>query len=258
MAEGDCKCEECEEGAPLWMVTYSDMVTLLLCFFVMELSMANFLDPGKVDAALNSMQAAFSSGGQHRTEYVHAKDSKNNDFRESSKEGAHSLIALLRDVIAAQNAKHMIKMTSKKTEVRIVFGKNGMFSPGSAAIDPAYFSVLKEIALTLRDRDVYVVVEGHADTDGTNEAKNWQVSADRAITVVNKLRSYRDLEYEGEPFLKGRQISARAMGEFFPASPSSGSNDLNRRVEIVIRGESLQALDAAKELEQNSGGVYGR
>ena len=49
MAEGDCKCEECEEGAPLWMVTYSDMVTLLLCFFVMELSMANFLDPGKVE-----------------------------------------------------------------------------------------------------------------------------------------------------------------------------------------------------------------
>ena len=73
MAEENCKCEECEEGAPLWMVTYSDMVTLLLCFFVMELSMANFLDPGKVDAALKSMKAAFSSGGQHRTEHVFAK-----------------------------------------------------------------------------------------------------------------------------------------------------------------------------------------
>ena len=39
------------------MVTYSDMVTLLLCFFVMQLSMANFLDPGKVDAALESLKA---------------------------------------------------------------------------------------------------------------------------------------------------------------------------------------------------------
>ena len=35
-----------EPGAPLWMVTFSDMVTLLLCFFVMQLAFANFEDPG--------------------------------------------------------------------------------------------------------------------------------------------------------------------------------------------------------------------
>lgn len=258
MADGDCKCEECEEGAPLWMVTYSDMVTLLLCFFVMELSMANFLDPGKVDAALQSMQAAFSSGGQHRTEHVHAKSSKNNDFRESSKESSHSLIAMLRDVMSSQNAKHMIKMTNRRNEIRIIFGKNGMFAPGSAEIDPAYFDVLREIATTLRDLDVHVVVEGHADSDGTDEAKNWQISADRAIAVVQKLRSYRDLEDDGSYYLQGTRITGRAMGEFTPASLATGPNELNRRVEIVIRGDSIQALDAIKTLEQNSGGVYGR
>ena len=258
MAEGDCKCEECEEGAPLWMVTYSDMVTLLLCFFVMELSMANFLDPGKVDAALNSMQAAFSSGGQHRTEHVHAKSSKNNDFKESSKESSHSLIAQLRDVIAAQNAKHMIKMTNKKTEIRLVFGQNGMFAPGSAEIDPAYFDILREIAETLRRRDVKIIVEGHADSDGTDEAKNWQISGDRAVAVVNKLRSYRNLDNEGEAYLAGEQLTARAMGEFTPASVSSGPNELNRRVEIVIRGDSIKAMNAIRELEENSGGKYGR
>lgn len=258
MAEGDCKCEECEEGAPLWMVTYSDMVTLLLCFFVMELSMANFLDPGKVDAALNSMQAAFSSGGQHRTEHVHAKSSKNNDFQESSKESSHSLIAQLRDVIAAQNAKHMIKMTNKKTEIRLIFGQNGMFAPGSAKIDPAYFDILRDIATELRGRNVYITVEGHADSDGTDEEKNWKISADRAVAVVNKLRSYRDLDNEGEQFLKGERLTARAMGEFTPASISSGPNELNRRVEIVIRGESVDAMNAIKKLEENSGGKYGR
>lgn len=258
MAEGDCKCEECEAGAPLWMVTYSDMVTLLLCFFVMELSMANFLDPGKVDAALNSMQAAFSSGGQHRTEHVHAKSSKNNDFKEASKESSHSLIAQLRDVIAAQNAKHMIKMTNKKTEIRLIFGKNGMFAPGSAEIDPAYFDVLKEIAEKLHDENVKIVVEGHADADGTDEVKNWKVSGDRAVAVVNKLRSYRNLDDQGQQYLEGASLTARAMGEFTPASLSSGPNELNRRVEIVIRGESIEAMDAIKKLEENSGGSYGR
>jgi|GEM_PF-788022 len=258
MMEEECDCEECEEGAPLWMVTYSDMVTLLLCFFVMELSMANFLDPGKVDAALESMQAAFSEGGKHRTEHVHAKKSKNNDFREASRESSHSLIAQLRDVISSQEAKHMIKMTNKKTEVRVTFSKNGMFAPGSAEIDPAYFTILKDMAQILSERNVKISVEGHADADGTDETRNWQVSGARAVAVVNKLRSYRDLDNNGEPYLKGADLEARAMGEFSPVSPQAGANDLNRRVEIVIRGESLQALDAIKELEMNSGGVNGR
>jgi chemotaxis protein MotB len=133
-----------------------------------------------------------------------------------------------------------------------------MFAPGSAEIDPAYFDVLREIATTLRDLDVHVVVEGHADSDGTDEAKNWQISADRAIAVVQKLRSYRDLEDDGSYYLQGTRITGRAMGEFTPASLATGPNELNRRVEIVIRGDSIQALDAIKTLEQNSGGVYGR
>ena len=258
MSAEKCECEECEEGAPLWMVTYSDMVTLFLCFFVMELSMANFLDPGKVDAALKSMQAAFSSGGQHRTEHVHAKKDKNNDFRESTKESSHSLISQLRDVISKQNAKHLIKMTRKKTEVRLVFGENAMFAPGSTEIDPAYFSILEGIAEVLSEPDLTIVVEGHADADGTGEERNWEISAGRAVAIVNQLRTYRDTEGDGLPFIDGSQLEAKGMGQFSPASLESGANELNRRVEIVIRGETLQALEAVQKLESNSGGIYGQ
>ena len=88
--------------------------------------------------------------------------------------------------------------------------------------------------------------------------KNWEISGDRAVAVVNKLRSYRDLENEGEQFIQGDRVTARAMGEFTPASVSSGANELNRRVEIVIRGESIDAMNAIKKLEENSGGKYGR
>ena len=48
------KKEECKGGgAPEWMVTYSDMVTLLLTFFVMLLAMASFESPGRVDKGNN-------------------------------------------------------------------------------------------------------------------------------------------------------------------------------------------------------------
>ena len=50
-------------SAPFWMVTYSDMVTLLLTFFVMLLAMANFEDPGRVEAVFESIRLALGVDG---------------------------------------------------------------------------------------------------------------------------------------------------------------------------------------------------
>lgn len=63
MAKDDCNCEEPEPGAPLWMATFSDMVTLLLTFFVLLLSMASFEEPTKVSAVIQSIRTAFGSAG---------------------------------------------------------------------------------------------------------------------------------------------------------------------------------------------------
>ncbi len=54
------KCPECEcpAGAPAWMTTYSDLVTLLLTFFVLLLSMAN-MDPVRFTEASSSLKDAF-------------------------------------------------------------------------------------------------------------------------------------------------------------------------------------------------------
>ena len=54
-------------GAPLWMVTYSDMVTLLLTFFVMLLAMANFEDIKRIDAVMGSIQASLGMGNKQVT-----------------------------------------------------------------------------------------------------------------------------------------------------------------------------------------------
>ena len=54
-------------SAPFWMVTYSDMVTLLLTFFVMMMAMANFEEVGRVEAVLESIRLALGAGGQHQT-----------------------------------------------------------------------------------------------------------------------------------------------------------------------------------------------
>ena len=59
------KEEQASAGAPLWMVTYSDMVTLLLTFFVMLIAMANFEQVGRVQAVFQSIRLALGVGGAH-------------------------------------------------------------------------------------------------------------------------------------------------------------------------------------------------
>jgi chemotaxis protein MotB len=51
------KCPDCPAGAPAWMTTYSDLVTLLLTFFVLLLSMAN-MDPVRFTEASSPLRDA--------------------------------------------------------------------------------------------------------------------------------------------------------------------------------------------------------
>lgn len=59
MADGEKKCPECKAGAPDWMVTFSDLMTLLLTFFVLLLSMAVIEQP-KFERVASSLHQAFN------------------------------------------------------------------------------------------------------------------------------------------------------------------------------------------------------
>ena len=245
----DCKCPEPEVGAPLWMVTYSDMVTLLLCFFVMQLSMANFLDPGKVEAALESIHAAFSTGGTLRSDKVIKTQASNSDQKESAAESLHNMVSELRDVMSQSLSNDMIRMTQKKTEVRLRIDSSMLFQAGAAELHPSAYKAITDIATALEGEQVNVIVEGHADADGTDEIRNWNLSAERAVTVVNELRKRKGRD--GLPIIEGKYIAAKGMGEFRPAEYKEGSSRWNRRVEIVIRGRSASAQKAVYKVESS-------
>jgi len=237
-----------EPGAPLWMVTYSDMVTLLLCFFVMQLAFANFEDPGKVDAALQSIQSAFGTGGQKQQSAQTEKSSRNSDFDDAKQEALHMLISTLRSVLAEMMSQNLVRMTTTKTEIRIAMDETILFRPGSAELNPSALALLGDIALALKDQPISIVVEGYADADGTAEADNWTISAQRAVSVITEMRRRKDKN--GKPLLKGSQLEAHGLGEFRPADIEDATAGWNRRVELVIRGGDTSAHGAINQLEK--------
>ena len=237
-----------EPGAPLWMVTYSDMVTLLLCFFVMQLVYANFEDPGKVEAALESIKSAFGTGSVHHTKPTEPTPSKSTDMSESAKEQNEQLVEALQSVLAEMISQNLVRMTQTKTEIRIQLDEMVLFRPGSAVLNPVSLGLLNDIATAVHGYPVLMIVEGHADADGTSEEKNWMMSATRAVAVVSEFRRRKD--EKGKALLDGEFLEARGMGEFRPADVEKGQSKWNRRVELVIRGRNTSAIGAIEELDQ--------
>jgi len=70
MAEECPECEECEAGVPAWVMTFADLMTLLMCFFVLLLSFSQ-MDAQKFKAMAGSMKSAFGVQRQTNTDQGH-------------------------------------------------------------------------------------------------------------------------------------------------------------------------------------------
>ena len=111
------KKEEAKSGgAPEWMVTYSDMVTLLLTFFVMLLAMASFESPGRVDKVIESLRRAFGVGGYspnpekaQKNPSAHTSDSK------TTKDQVKPIVTQLREILSKKISDDLVKMTKTRT-----------------------------------------------------------------------------------------------------------------------------------------------
>ena len=237
-----------EPSAPLWMVTYSDMVTLLLCFFVMQLAFANFEEPGKVDAALESIQAAFGTGGQLKQSDATEKSEQNADMSDSQQEALHVLVSTLRSVLAEMMSQNLVRMTTTKTEIKISMDETILFRPGSSKLNSSALALLGDIAVALGQQPISILVKGFADADGSTEEDNWSMSARRAVAVVTEMR--RRTDKTGKPFLEGSQLEAHGLGQFRPADIAEDAAKWNRRVELVIKGGDTSAHGAINQLEQ--------
>ncbi len=230
--------EEPPKGLPAWMATFSDLVTLLLTFFVMMMAMASFDDPIRVDAVVESIHKALGVGGTNRKMVEsHTEESYTADSRRD--EALQPIVARLRQAFAQHISDHFIKMEDKEQEVRVRLDERVFFRPGSAELHPTAYALVADLAVQLAETDVDIRVEGYADGLGTEE-KNWELSAQRSLAVVLALR-------ERGP-IPGERLESVAYGSFHPGAEFGAGDSWNRRIEIVLRTDDLGGADAARRL----------
>ncbi|WP_456470643.1 OmpA family protein [Caminibacter sp.] len=231
-----CKCE-CPKCMPGWLATFGDLMSLLLCFFVLLLSMST-MDAKKVKEAIGSLAGALSvlEGGT-QTEVSRERIQKATPIQktEETSETVNRLSSAIAEFkqFTAGGKGPAIVLEEGEEGFFIRLPADITFPPGSAQItneDALLF--LKRIALIIKEylpKNVEIQVRGYTDNTpppkNSPYADNWELSAARALSVLKILIK------DG---VNPKQLSAAAYGEYHPvasnATPEGRAK--NRRVEI--------------------------
>jgi len=237
---------ECEPGAPMWMATFSDLVTLMMAFFVMLVAMANFDDTQRIEAVVESVQRALGTGGANTKALGTSVEQA---FTEAVRraESLQPTQVAMKQALAKHTSDDHIRMVQTEQELRIRLPAKVFFKPGSAELHPGSYALLADLAKVLVSDNLAVRVEGYADGSGS-ELANWKLSGDRALAVVLALR-------EKGP-VPGENLSSMALGSFSPGASIGEDPEWNRRVELVVTTSDISGGAAGRLLDWE--GPHGR
>lgn len=242
-----------------WMATYSDLVTLLLCFFVLLFSFAE-VDAEKFRQISGSLKAAFEGGSGVLDGGEGIMDLPTPEPPEVSETDTETLEVFdgdaelseiyeqLKEYAEEQDLSDEISVEAEERGVVVRFKDNVLFDSGSADIKEGSKEILKA-AVTILNKpefsDRQIKIEGHTDSDPIVRTfkypTNWELSSARATNVLRYL-----VEVEG---MEGGRVSSSGYSFYRPIveNDTDENKTRNRRVDVVV------LKDIYKDLEPETG-----
>ena len=232
MAKKKKKQDAPPRGSPAWMATFSDMTTLLLTFFVLLLSMANF-DPIRYQLTVESLQTSFGVLESFPTIPVHPiieipKKTGDEQKKKRSLEDAEEI----KEIVEKQKLEDAVKVEITDKGIAILLRDPVGFASGSAELKEQGKEILKDISEVIKKNpELKVRVEGHTDDVPIRSQRyrsNWELSSARSLSVVELLAS--------QTGIHPQNMSAVGYGEFRPMVPNTDtqSRSQNRRIQIFV------------------------
>lgn len=206
--------EEDKHGA-LWLITYADMITLVLAFFVMLCAVSDF-NPAKFEEATQSAKKALGSQTEKK------KGVKVLSIEE--------LINAVKRIIHQQHLEQQVAVEATGRGVVISARGATFFRSGDSSVLPAAMPLLKALAGPINTTPYSIAVEGHTDNvpaTGTRYPSNWELSSARASEIVRYLIN---------SGVKPSRLRATGLADTQPKLPNTSERNraINRRIEIVF------------------------
>jgi chemotaxis protein MotB len=263
-----CECEDqkCPEGIPAWVMTFADLMSLLLAFFVLLFSFSE-MDKNVYKEMAGSMKDAFgvqrdikakeppkginviarefSPGKPDPTPFNEVRQSTTDDYK------LHPVFTDPAEKGQENQQEHRIKTDGKAIRIaldeeitdglielelmdkRIVLRirEKASFSSGSEKLIKPFKSIANKIGNVFSGFDGQIVVSGHTDNYPirTNRFRsNWELSSSRAVSVIHALKNNKTLKD------KNYQVAAYAETRPVDTNETYIGRAKNRRVEIIF------------------------
>jgi chemotaxis protein MotB len=224
-----------------WMASYMDMVTVLMCMFIVLYAMSS-VDTEKYEALRQSLATGFGAEESETADtatgvVVPAEFTEGEDVpttMERAQLEVDALRALQQQIQQGLDAQGLgqavnFTLTERGLDVSLI-GSDTYFTSNEATLTPLAVTILTTIAPYLAPTPYELSIEGHADIRATSGRfpSNWELSTARATTVLRYL-----VERGG---ISSSRVGATGYGSARPLAtgPSEAELALNRRVDIVV------------------------
>lgn len=242
--------EECEEGLPAWMGTFSDMATLLLTFFVLLLSFAN-MDVVQFRTMMGSVREAFGVQFEEPGDFQARSSSPVSLSMGGSPQNPSVLeqaptIQRLRRRLQDEGLTGVVEVEGSPRGVTLRIRDGVLFGSGSAALIPDALSTLTHLGEISNEFTRELSIEGHTDDRPINTGRypsNWELSASRATAVLRHLESVGGGAEQ-------MSIAGYAATRPVAANDSDAGRSRNRRVEFVFIRLEESEVEAAAEAQE--------
>ena len=230
------------KGAPAWLLTYGDMTTLLLTFFILMFTTAE-IEGRELQLILSAFKGSLGmfKGGMTLSEGVLAELGQQVESLPAKEKGSQLAKAIEKAVSIFQPEvkSRKVKITEDQRGIVISLIADAFYESGSPELTQEGLTVIDKLGQFLSSGEFEendIRVEGHTDNTPVSPDSafyfkyptNWELSSARAVKIIRILNE--------EHNIRGNNLEAIGYGEYQPVE----SNDIeegrayNRRIEIVI------------------------
>jgi chemotaxis protein MotB len=226
--------EEVEEGAPIWAVTFGDLMCLLMCFFVLLLSFSE-MDRNKYRVVSGSVKNAF--GIQRKKPVFESPKGSKMIAREFDQAIILTKIEkVVKEIINElegeyEELKGLVEVESVENQLTIRMMGEATFDTGRADLRSEFIPLLRKIGEVLGKTRAEIIIAGHTDNVPLSSGpfgSNLGLSMARAGSVAEFLLSKKNID--------PRKLSTMGFGEYRPlaSNDTAEGRRKNRRVEIIV------------------------
>ena len=264
--------EPAEEGAPTWIVTFADLMSLLLTFFILMFSMSELkverfllaseslreamgstaevptdtplgLMPDEVDPELDLAKPGLNDGATTNP----VDGSGGEDYLDVFAEAYMKMIEeRLRALVEAAGLdESSVEVVTEEDGVYLRIRDAALFATAQATLKPTGRGLVETLSRVTRELGIPTIVSGHADSRPIRTAafaSNWELSAARAAGVARLL-----VQSGQDP----TTVRVQSFGEYRPVADDSTPEGRarNRRVELFFSRDAIREIGLQLQVE---------